>query len=130
MHRTGTDPLDVQMSDVLCDFCGRAWVESIPMIEGHHGACICGRCLTLAYESVVNAGVDDGGGAFPCRMCLETRSDPGFRSPIELEFAAEGAEAAPVAAMVCLRCIKLAARALEKDPESGWTRPTPAAGGS
>ncbi len=126
MHRPGTDPLDVQMSDVLCDFCGRAWVESIPMVEGHHGSCICGRCLTLAYGRVVLAGEDDGGGSFPCRMCLETRSDSGAKSPIELPFAGEDA----VAAMVCLRCIKLASRALEKDPDSGWSRPAAAADGA
>ncbi|MGA1046136.1 MAG: hypothetical protein ACO3ZY_13170 [Phycisphaerales bacterium] len=118
MHKPGTDPLDVQMTDVLCDYCHREWSESIPMIEGHHGSCVCGRCLSTGYAAVVHGGVDDGGGAFKCRMCLEERSDASWASPIDPD------------AFLCLRCIKLASRALEKDPDSGWRRPEAATTGS
>ena len=118
MHKPGTDPLDVQMTDVLCDYCHREWSETIQMIEGHHGSCVCGRCLSTAYAAVVHGGIDDGQGAFKCRMCLEERSDTSWASPIDPE------------ALVCLRCIKLAARALEKDPESGWRRPEAATPGA
>ena len=111
MRKPDTDPLDVRMTDVLCDYCHREWTESIPMIEGHHGSCICGRCLSTAYAAVVHGGTDDGGGAFSCRMCLEERKDASWASPIDPE------------AFACLRCIKLAARALEKDGDSGWARP-------
>lgn len=111
MRKPGTDPLDVRMTDVLCDFCHREWSDAVPMIEGHHGSCLCARCLSTAYASVVHAGLDDGGGRAGCRMCLETREDPAWRSPLDPE------------ALVCLRCLKLAARALEKDPDGGWRRP-------
>ena len=52
MRRPGTDENDVKMSDVLCDFCHRAWTEDVPMIEGHRGSCICARCLTVASSSI------------------------------------------------------------------------------
>jgi hypothetical protein len=118
VRKPDTDPLDVRMTDVLCDYCHREWTESVPMIEGHHGACVCGRCLSAAYVAVVHAGVDDGKGAFKCRMCLEDRKDSSWASPVDEE------------ALICLRCIKLGARALEKDAESGWTRPEAGDAGS
>ena len=120
MRKPGTDENDVQMSDVLCDFCAREWTEDIPMIEGHRGSCICGRCLTLAYTEVVVNGRNSAGAEYFCVMCLEAGSDraslhrvgePGWRSPVRDEAAA------------CRRCIKLAAGALSKDPGSGWRRP-------
>ena len=35
MQRPGTDPENVEMSDILCDFCLRAWTKDRPMVEGH-----------------------------------------------------------------------------------------------
>ena len=42
------------MADFLCDFCRREWTEDSPMVEGHHGSLVCGRCLTVAYIEVVS----------------------------------------------------------------------------
>lgn len=112
MRREGTDPNNVQMSDVLCDFCRCEWTLDLPLIEGHHGSCICGDCLATAYRSVVLAGRDDAISGYRCTMCLEARSDPCFRS-----------QTAPDA-FVCRRCIKLGATALERDPDHTWRRPS------
>jgi hypothetical protein len=120
MRKPGTDESNVQMSDVLCDFCQREWTDDVPMVEGHRGSCICGNCLTLAYAEVVVA--DSGGAAdgFACRMCLEAGKDRaslnrgdehGWASPLDAE------------ACICRRCIKLGAGALVKDPNSGWKKP-------
>lgn len=119
MHRAGADPNNVQMSDVLCDFCHRAWTDDVAMIEGHHGSCICGNCLTIAYTELVMHEQNSTGDDFACTMCLETgedreamnRSEPGWRSPMYSEAA------------ICRRCVKLAAGALTKDKESGWNKP-------
>lgn len=91
------------------------------MIEGHHGSCICGKCLTVAYTAVVinatNAAVDD----FKCTLCLEgpddreamdRPSEHGWQSPMYPE------------ASVCRRCIKQAAGALHKDKDTPWYKPT------
>jgi hypothetical protein len=117
MRREGTDPDNVQMEDVLCDFCRRSWTLERPFIEGHHGSCVCGDCLTAAYRHVSIAGLDDASfsaapGGYTCTMCLEQRPDPCWRS-------VEHADA-----FICRRCIKLAATALEKDPDYGWRRPS------
>ncbi len=111
MHRPGTDPDNVRMSDVLCDFCLAEWTEDRPMIEGHHGSVICGNCLRVAYTAVCLAETDDASEDCMCTMCLERRSDPAWQSPVRDE------------AVVCRRCIKLAARQLERDPDLGWQRP-------
>jgi len=82
------------------------------MVEGHRGAIICGRCLTVAYTEVVLHGLDSAhepGAA--CSLCLEQRDEAMWTSP-----AREHAHA-------CRRCIKQAAGVLTKDKESGWTRP-------
>ncbi|MHC5024773.1 MAG: hypothetical protein ACYTGG_12860, partial [Planctomycetota bacterium] len=119
-RKPGTDPENVQMSDVLCDFCHREWTEDVPMIEGHHGSCMCGHCLTVAWTEVVLGGATSAPDGFACTMCLEQGADrrelnradePGWQSP-----------AYPDAA-VCRRCIKLAAGALHKDPDHEWARP-------
>ena len=120
MRKPGTDETNVQMSDVLCDFCHGEWTDAVPMIEGHQGSCICSKCLTTAYADVVinkhNSAPDD----FKCRMCLEANKDraalnrsgePGWQSPLYPE------------AVVCRRCIKLAAGALQKDSDFDWKRP-------
>jgi hypothetical protein len=121
MRKPGTDPQNVQMTDVLCDFCRREWTEDLPLIEGHQGSCMCGNCLTLAYAAVVLHGENSAPAEFRCPMCLETAADrkeldrgdePGWQSPLNSE------------AVVCLRCIELAAKALERDRDWNWTRPT------
>jgi CDGSH-type Zn-finger protein len=112
MRREGTNPENVQMEDVLCDFCRCHWSEEIPFIEGHHGSCVCGPCLTAAYRRVVTAKASDASPGYRCTMCLEERPDPCFESPTH------------AGSFICERCIKLAAGALVRDGESGWTRPS------
>jgi hypothetical protein len=120
MRKPGTDASNVQMSDVLCDFCHREWTEDVPMIEGHQGSCLCARCLTVAYTAVVVNGHDAAPASYKCPMCLEDDQDREalgraneacWRSPVHEE------------AVICRRCLELAARSLEKDRDSGWKKP-------
>ncbi len=120
MRKEGTDPQNVQMTDVLCDFCERQWTEEVPMIEGHHGSCLCARCLTVACSEVIAGGRTSAPAEWTCPMCLEETKDraalgrgaePGWQSPLRPE------------AVICRRCIELAATALEKDKDFGWKRP-------
>jgi len=108
------------LSDVLCDFCRHEWIEDRPMIEGHHGSCICGDCLSAAYAAVVLRGEGADQRAAACTMCLETAAaraelgrgdEPGWRHRSNPEAA------------ICRRCIKLAAGALHKDPDFPWAKP-------
>ena len=91
------------------------------MLEGHHGSCICGKCLSVAYADVVLNGTNTAPAEYSCPMCLETTEDrasmdrdnePGWLSPMREE------------AVICSRCIELAATALNKDKDSQWTKPT------
>ena len=112
MHRPNIDPENMTMEDFLCDFCHQAWTEDRPFVEGHRGACVCGKCLSLAYTELVHLRVGDpphpGEG---CALCLENeRDDPHWRSPV-------------TDALVCRRCIKQAAGALHKDKDIPWTKP-------
>src|SRR5262249_62346842 len=93
-----------------CDFC-RARFGEAPMIEGHQGSLMCLSCLTVAYADVALAGGGHENTGKKCTMCLEERQQPQWQSPAQAE------------ARVCLRCIKQAATALEKDPEVGGRRP-------
>ncbi len=120
MRKPGIDEDNVQMSDVLCDFCHREWTEETPMIEGHHGSCICGRCLRVAYVTVVRDEAPTAPEDYHCTLCLEKEQDraaqnrpnePGWQSPMYEE------------AMICRRCIKLGAGVLHKDKAFDWTRP-------
>lgn len=110
MHKTRPDG---SLIESTCDFCGRVWDPegSELMIEGHHGSLICLKCLSLAYADVALHGGGFEHQGKPCTMCLEERNQPEWESPV-----VEGSR-------VCLRCIKQAATALEKDPETGWKRP-------
>lgn len=110
MLRPGADPENVQMSDVLCDFCGAAWTADLPLIEGHQGNVICGRCVSVA---IVETGewAEAGAGPIRCRMCLEQRNEPAWVSPMD------------ESARICRRCIDMAADALEGDAETNWRRP-------
>ena len=117
MHRPGTNPDQVQPSDILCDFCSRSWSDDMAMVEGHQGSCICGQCLTVAWHSVIEARQNDAPpqseeGTWACTMCLEHRKDAAFRSQVREE------------ALICRRCIGLAARALDLDPDHNWARPS------
>jgi ClpX C4-type zinc finger len=112
MRRPGTDENNVQMSDVLCDFCGSSWSDQRPMVEGHQGGCVCGSCLSLAYREVVIAEANLAPTGYRCILCLEARTDPAWASPMR-----EGVH-------LCKRCIKQSAAVLAKDPDYGWKRPT------
>ncbi len=83
------------------------------MMEGHQGSLICASCLEVAYRFVV---LDEQTSLPPesatCTMCLEQRDQPMWQSPIREE------------GVICLRCVKQAATAFEKDPDTGWTRPS------
>jgi hypothetical protein len=110
VHTTGPDGALISSS---CDFCRRVWdpAGTELMIEGHQGSLICLRCLSAAYADVVLAGGGFEQQGRKCTMCLEERRQPQWESPLAEE------------TRVCLRCMKQAATALDKDPESGWTRP-------
>lgn len=94
-----------------CDFCRNSWAEDRPMVEGHQGSLICVHCLTVGFTQVVVSGT--GQPLQPpalCALCLEQRTDPHWRSPLQDAWA-------------CRRCLKQSAAILEKDPEYGWKRP-------
>jgi len=114
MRKPGTDPENVQMSDVLCDFCHSEWREDAPFIEGHHGSIVCGKCLTVACTAVLLNADNTGKPGYTCTMCLEPRPDPAWESPMFPE------------ATICKRCINLAAGTLSKDKDFNWKRPAKA----
>ncbi|MBK7403524.1 MAG: hypothetical protein IPJ41_02535 [Phycisphaerales bacterium] len=81
MRRPGCDEDNLAMSDVLCDFCESIWTEELPMVEGHHGSCICGRCLTIAYTEVALHDLNAAPAGYKCTLCLEERPDAAWASP-------------------------------------------------
>ena len=114
MYREGADPNDMSMQDVLCDFCGSAWTEQTPMVEGHRGSCICGGCLSVAFAELVRLkqGVPLPDGEV-CALCLSADKErPHWNSPVR-----DGA-------VVCSRCVKQAAGVLHKDDAWDWSKPT------
>jgi hypothetical protein len=111
MHRPGANIEDMQPADFLCNFCEKAWDGLSPMVEGHQGNLICGNCLTVAYRALVMNQGETVGPGLNCTMCLEERDQSEWQSPIRDE------------SIVCERCVRQAAQALSKDPESGWSRP-------
>lgn len=117
MRNPNADENNLSPSDFWCDFCRRSWSDGLAMVEGHRGSLVCARCLTVAYRALVvdEDGGDDVGSDHPegpsCTMCLEHRKQAMWRSPAEPD------------ARICLRCVKLSARAMEQDPDSGWARP-------
>jgi len=126
MYREGTDDGDVQMSDVLCDFCHRPWTEDVPFIEGHRGAMICARCLEVAFVELESGDPSHiTTGDYLCRMSRESEQDrialrragePGWRSPVDPE------------AVVCRKVVRMAAATLQKDPDFKWQKPEVARG--
>jgi len=118
MHRTGSDPASMGPEDFICDFTGRTWDGSFPMVEGHRGSLICGDALAVAYADVVLGGRSTMPPGSACTMCLEERDEPGWQSPTPVQGEA---------ARICRRCIKQSATRLEKDPDWSWRRPQAAA---
>lgn len=106
-----------------CDFCRQPWSDDRPMVEGHKGSLICGRCLAVAFDELWNrgagvrpAGVGPDSSAHDralatCTLCLELRDEPYWYSPLHPEVG------------ICRRCTKQSAVMLERDPDSGWKRP-------
>ena len=120
MFKPGTDENNVQMSDVLCDFCHREWTEDMPFIEGHRGRTICGNCLALGYAEAVNGKRGTAPSGYTCTMCRENEDDRAVLDRTgERGWQSEIHEAA-----ICLRCIERAAGTLHNDPDYDWRKPT------
>ncbi|MCC6321412.1 MAG: hypothetical protein IT438_08260 [Phycisphaerales bacterium] len=111
MHKTTPSG---QLIESSCDFCARVWDPEGQeiMIEGHQGSLLCLKCLSAAFRYIVLEKGGEENRERRCTMCLEDREQPEWQSPVV------------ETARVCLRCVKQAATALEKDPETGWKRPT------
>ena len=116
MRRDGCDPMNVQMSDVLCDFCAREWSDALQMVEGHQGSCICGDCLAAAFRALVLDAPAAPPAPVRCTLCLEDRGEPGWSG-------------SSPKATACRRCVRQSAAVLAKDPDSGWRKPESGAGG-
>lgn len=109
MHRTQADGTVISSH---CDYCD-AKFEDEAMVEGHQGSLICMKCLRTAFVELKSLKGGSENAGKKCRMCLEERGESQWESPM-------------TGATICTRCTTMAYRALEKDPESGWTRPEPA----
>ncbi len=108
MHKPGTNVNDVQMTDVLCDFCERVWDERHIFIEGHRGSVICGKCLHLAEVEIIEHDNSSASPGYSCTMCLTERDEPGWQSPLR------------DTAHICKRCITWAIEAITKDADLIW----------
>lgn len=95
----------------LCDFCRTPWDGAGPMVEGHRGSLICGKCLRIAFTELVLAAAGEPSPE-PCTMCLEVRSDRTWTSPVH------------DSARICRRCANQSGRILAKDKDMGWPLPT------
>ena len=87
MRKPTTDEDNVQMSDVLCDFCSSQWTHDLPIVEGHRGSAICGKCLAVAYTDIALGDNNTAMPGYTCTMCLEQRQDPGWRGLMREEAA-------------------------------------------
>jgi hypothetical protein len=125
MQRPGTDENNVQMSDILCDFCRREWTMERPMVEGHRGSCICGDCLRLSYSAMVLEKQGNAPAGYLCTLCRENRDEIGWVPPV---IPADQPADPPLAA--CRRCVNQSAAVLAKDKEYGWAKPTKADSGA
>ncbi len=110
MHRKGADPQNMQPADFLCDFCLKPWDGSFPLVEGHKGSLICGRCLTVAYIHLDDSPIEATAEARTCTLCLAEQDPPGWQSP-----TAE--------AWICRICTKRSAGYLHNDPDWNWKKP-------
>ncbi|MBT8486711.1 MAG: hypothetical protein HKO59_14365 [Phycisphaerales bacterium] len=119
MFKPGTDENNVQMSDVLCDFCHREWTDELPLLEGHRGRMICGNCLSIAYQLLANERSSNAEAGYTCTLCREGPEDRAA-----LDRTEERGWASPATgAAVCARCVRQAAGALHKDPDFPWSKP-------
>jgi hypothetical protein len=125
MRREGCDENNLEPGDFLCDFCENTWADDRPMVEGHRGSLICAKCLNLAYDLLWNHAPVAGKkaevphdqrmpGGLTCRMCLESREEPCWHSPVVDE------------SWICKRCAKQSVVMLERDPEVNYKRPAAA----
>jgi hypothetical protein len=115
MRKPGTDPDNVQMSDVLCDFCRREWTEEVTMVEGHQGSVICSNCLRLAHSVVVEQAMAEPLD-LTCTMCLESRDD---RRALDRDDPMWESPAWPGEAAICRRCIRMASGVVSKSERTG-----------
>jgi hypothetical protein len=125
MHRPGSNPDAMDARDFVCDFCGQHWAEDRPMMEGHKGSLICGRCLAVAWRAVA---VENAGVVVPehiaCALCLLNKSGDYWQSPLRVAVVGDAVDTSPEpGACACRWCIEKSAGMLEKDPSSGWKRP-------
>ena len=113
MYRPGADRSNIEMTDILCDFCHRTWGNEIPMVEGHQGSCVCGNCLMMAYSAVVLDKSLETTSGYKCPMCLEADEDRA-----ELKRADEAGWQSPAwpDAVICRRCIKQGCRCTAQEP--------------
>lgn len=113
MQRAGIDPNNVQMSDILCDFCLTEWTTEVIFIEGHQGSVICTNCLGIAVLEVAGTATIKITPDMKCTLCLGDRSAdvPGWGSPVNDR------------AWVCKSCVELAVGTITKDPATDWTPP-------
>lgn len=112
MHRHGADPENMTAEDFLCDFCESCYAPDRPMVEGHRGSLICGRCLGTSFAALwyANSGEPAPKGEV-CLLCLSENGDPIWRSPVR------------TTSFICKRCSKQSVVMLERDADSGWKRP-------
>jgi hypothetical protein len=110
MHRPGANQADMQPADFVCDFCHTPWDGAFPMVEGHRGSHICGRCIAVAYTETDLHSPAQAAAPRKCTLCLAEKTDPGWESPV-------------TGAWACRTCIKRSAGRLHKDPDWDWRKP-------
>jgi hypothetical protein len=94
-----------------CDFCRKGWGDDLPMIEGHRGSLICANCLSVAYAEIMTDAGEPRAEEEECRLCLEHKDGPHWRSPID------------ESVLACKRCVKQSAGVLHKDKSFDWSKP-------
>lgn len=121
MQRPGINENDVQMSDILCDFCHGEWTMQRPMVEGHRGACICGDCLHAACRTLLIEKISTAPKGTMCSLCREVRDEVAWSPPSAPPPLAGHTPDGPLVA--CRRCVHQSAAVLAKDKDYGWQRP-------
>ena len=106
------DPEAQGQARFRCDFCGQAWTDERPMVEGHRGSLICAPCLGVAYAELVlhKAGVDLPADS-TCRLCLERKDEPHWAGLVNED------------ALACKRCVRQSAAVLHSDDDIAWSKP-------
>ena len=111
MQRPGCDLTNIQLDDILCDFCHKPWGGNHAMIEGHEGSVICGQCLTVAFTFLCLGDAPESPKGTKCNMCLEEREEPLWQSPLHED------------AWICRRCSRMGATSLDRSKDFEWTKP-------